>query len=669
MLLKSIEYFNFRPFIGEQRINLDYDENNKDANVIVILGDNTYGKSTFVLSFIWCFYGVSKFTRPNDILNKKIESEMFPGDTNKASVKVEFEDDGKIYTMKRVQRFTMLDSGNLRADESNAELTYFENNEVKSVGKMQNEINLAIRSILPLDLSSFFFFEGEKNNEITKKDLSSAVKTLIGLEAYDNMRKHLHGPNTQAEPTNASVMGQYLSKQSEESGSEAQKAFEKKTNAEDELQQVIERIDEINDEIRHYEEETERINQQLRDAGPSKALQQRRDQIAVEIKTNTDLEKKKSKEFLRRFSEDSLSLLLTPFFAKTNVKLTEMDVNDKGIKGIEATAIRELLHRGECLCGTDLKEGSLAYKNVEKYIDYVPPKSIGVLVRDMQEKIDEFEGKNTSFVNEIENLYSEIISLRVKIDDLEREDRSILGDIADIGEVDTADAEQNLSIYRKRLSDLKDELLVKTTRKGSLQSEIETATHNFNMYKDRNQKAKRFQLYYRYAEAIYNWVQKNYEIKEEEVRRRLNIHVQELFNKMYSGHRDISIDEKYNIVLTYEGKNVDDTGGLRVIQYFAYVGALVRTAYEVMLEREKDDGGNQEMLGEQYPLVLDAAFSHADSTHTKNIASELANAANQLVFAVMEKDWQHAKVGLEGHVIRKYELVKISETEVKIKEA
>ena len=39
----------------------------------------------------------------------------------------------------------------------------------------------------------------------------------------------------------------------------------------------------------------------------------------------------------------------------------------------------------------------------------------------------------------------------------------------------------------------------------------------------------------------------------------------------------------------------------------------------------------------------------------------------QLIFALMEKDWQYAKSGLTGHVGRMYELVKIDEMEVQIK--
>ncbi len=303
-----------------------------------------------------------------------------------------------------------------------------------------------------------------------------------------------------------------------------------------------------------------------------------------------------------------------------------------------------------------------------KYIEYVPPRSIGVLVSDMQEKIDEYSEKNKQYVSTMEELYSDILACRTTIDDLEREDKEILIKIKEIGEIDTEEAEKNLTTYKWRLRSLREELEKKNSEKGSLSSVIETATHNFNMYKNKNLEVRQYQVYYKYAEAIYNWVQTNYEKKEQQIRDRLNIHIKELFDSMYSGHRDISIDERYNINLTFNGKDVDITGGLRVIKYFSYVGALVQTAYEVMKEREKDESGNEAMLGEQYPLVLDAAFSHADSVHTKNIAKQLATATSQLVFAIMEKDWNYAKEGLEGHVSRIYELQKISETEVKIVE-
>ena len=131
MLLRKIKYHNFRPFYGDQEVDLTPVDNN-NANVIVILGDNTFGKSTFVLSFIWCLYGESRFNRPNDILNKKVEAKMSFSQQETASVEIEFEEDGKLYNVKRTQLFTMGQNNKLNTTKSEVKMTYVENNEVKN---------------------------------------------------------------------------------------------------------------------------------------------------------------------------------------------------------------------------------------------------------------------------------------------------------------------------------------------------------------------------------------------------------------------------------------------------------------------------------------------------------------------------------------------------------
>lgn len=667
MLLKKICYNNFRPFIGRQEIILENDTAKDDANVTVILGENTFGKSTFVLSFIWCLYGESRFDRPSDILNKKIEGRMRFGQQEKAWVEIEFEDDDRHYYVKRTQLFTMGNNGKLISNGTEATLTYVTpNGETVTLGKYQNEVNDAIRAILPKDLSSFFFFEGEKDNAISKKDLGKSVRTLLGLEAFENMRKHLYGSQSQSAPYSGSVMGIYLSKQNDESDRRAQAEYDKKVRAQEDLLKIQTRIDEIRQNIAAYERQIDQINEMLRQAAPSKELQKRRDAIKKELAEQEEALKKNNKRLLTLFSRDSMSLFVVPFLDRAAQRLREMDVADKGIKGIEVSAIHELLCRGVCLCGTDLKPGTFAYKSVEKYIDFIPPKSVGTLVRDMLETIDANEEKSKDFISAFEGIYRDIQANKVRIDELEREDKEKFAEIAKIGNVDTSNAEQNLYDHKRKIVELRDELERRLGEEGRKKTEIETAENNFNMLKSKSDKAKKFNLYYRYAEALYNWVNENYTKKEDEMRARLSAYIAELFNNMYSGQREIVIDEQYNITAISKEGNTALTGGLRVIAYFAFVGGLVRLAYEVMQEREKE--ADAQALGERYPLVLDAAFSHADETHTKNIARELANAAHQLIFAVMPKDWQYAKEGLAGKVCRIYELRKIDESEANIVE-
>jgi len=664
MILKKISFHNFRPFIGDQSIDLSCEDARK--NVTVVLGSNTFGKTTLVLSFIWCLYGESRFSQPNDILNKKVEKEMGYGEQKTASVEIEFEDEGIHYTVIRSQVFTMGQNRTLLTHGSDVKMSYVENSMTKSLGRSPYEVEEAIGAILPKDLSAFFFFEGEKGNDIKKKDLGKAVRTLLGLEAFEKMKTHIHGSGENY--NSDSVMGRYAAKISEKSGNDAKLALQNKKNAEEKLNEIRNRIQEIDVDLREYKNKIETINEVLRNAAPTKELQRRRDEINAEIQSLRDSLSSNMTKFLTMFSKRSLPLLVSSLTSPARDRLKEMDVADKGIKGIEAPAILELLKRGTCLCGTQLNEGSLAYKNVQNYINFIPPKNVGTLAVEMIETIDKMEEDAKEFACDFEDLYKNIQKIKVRIDDLEREERQKLAEISRLGSIDTSNAEGDLDLCKSRISDLSDEKESKIREEGSLLNTIQTAEKQFNTAKTKNAASEKFQVYFRYAEAIYNWLNKNYSAKEDEMRERLNQHISELFNSMYTGHRDVSIDKNYNIQMLYEGIESADTGLLKTIKYFAYVAALVKLSKEVMLEREDENNVNTQRLGQQYPLVVDAAFSHADETHTPLIANALASATEQLVFAVMKKDWNLAGPGLAGKIGKIYELEKLDEWEVRIVE-
>ena len=390
--------------------------------------------------------------------------------------------------MKRTQEFRKTEKG-LKASDSEATLVYVDiDGQTRKVGPMQHDVNMAIKSILPQDLSSFFFFEGEKDNEIKKKDLGKAVRTLLGLEAFDNMRSHLFGSQNQSTPYSTSVMGYFLEKQNSESDDKAQAEWKKKLDAELEWTNANKRISELDDQIKNYEELIDGINAKLREAGPAKELQKRRDEIAKEIETFEKQLDKKNKEFLLMFGKEGVSLFVTPLLTRAEDRLDKMDIADKGIKGIEAKAIRELLHRGICLCGMDLKEGSPAYKNVEKYIDYVPPKSIGTIVRDLKETIVVNRESNRDFVKAFEDAYSDIEVIKQRIRTLESEDKSKLAEITQIGEIDLGTAEEDIVRYKNKLSELREERDTQISIRTNKESEISTATNNYNMYKGKSDK-------------------------------------------------------------------------------------------------------------------------------------------------------------------------------------
>src|SRR5690606_28805779 len=54
MQIKELSLYNFRIYKGANVIDLS---TKGDKNIIVISGKNGYGKTTFLMSLVWCLYG------------------------------------------------------------------------------------------------------------------------------------------------------------------------------------------------------------------------------------------------------------------------------------------------------------------------------------------------------------------------------------------------------------------------------------------------------------------------------------------------------------------------------------------------------------------------------------------------------------------------------------
>lgn len=656
MLLKSIEFKDFRCFRGDVKIDLACDAT---RNIIVVLGDNTHGKSTIIQAFAWCFYGVHNFANP-EIYNRAIARELATNEKTMPSVEVVFEHEGEQYTVRRTQEFTKAADGRMNSfNGTRFAMTYVEKStgQTKRCGEYPSELNKAINNIIPKDLAPFFFFEGEKDNELTTKSLSNAVRNLLSIDALMKMRDHMRG-NTRG-ISSRSVLGYYEEKQVDSDNLKAKEELNKRTTAESKIEELDIRLDEINTEIKNYENKIDEINKILRQAAPTKALQQRRDQLARDLKRENELLNKAYNNFINDFNDNAVNLFTLPLLDRANEKLNQLDLSDKGIIGIEAPAIKELLRRGKCLCGTDLAPGTVAYKNVELYFDILPPKSVSTLVKQMQDNMLQNNYSGSGFVKKSLESYSDIQYSIKTIHDLERQEQEALDELAKVEEFKTEQYEEDLRQFKKRLENLRDEQKRKFAEKQLQVSNRDTAIINYNKYVSQSKRNEEYALYYAYAQRIYEWLSQEYDNKEKQIRTMLEESVTNLFNKIYVGNRKVTIDSNYNISVS----PMADTGGIKAIQYFSYVGGLVQVARKIMNERQEG-----ELYGEEYPLVLDAAFSHTDTKHTKAIAVELSKVTSQLVFAVMDKDWAHVGNEIAENIFKTYTLKKVNEDEVGVEE-
>ena len=156
-------------------------------------------------AFNWCFYGKVNFDQRSELLlNYEIAEEMSLGDQKKVEVEITLLHGNIEYIITRTQNYKRVNEYSMpknitaitryNEDEKNpsrVKVSYKDlDGQTKAV--KEHEIKEVINNILPEDLSTYFFFDTERVNNISKrKDVSLAVRGLLGLSIIDNALKHL----------------------------------------------------------------------------------------------------------------------------------------------------------------------------------------------------------------------------------------------------------------------------------------------------------------------------------------------------------------------------------------------------------------------------------------------------------------------------------------------
>jgi DNA sulfur modification protein DndD len=206
MKINKIKLDNFRIYRGLNEIDL---RSKKDKNISIIAGKNGFGKTTFLTSLIWCFYGKlmsqvedkyrldirnSGGYEPylNSLLNR--EEKLKNDEVNTISVEIELADllipsiPCRTVSIKREYNFkTLEETVTILIDGDENELT-------KSVG-YEVFIN---DFILPREIAKFFFFDAEKIVSLAEakskeelRSLSRAYSEVLGIKKYEELKKHL----------------------------------------------------------------------------------------------------------------------------------------------------------------------------------------------------------------------------------------------------------------------------------------------------------------------------------------------------------------------------------------------------------------------------------------------------------------------------------------------
>lgn len=647
MIINKLELYNFRQYIGHQTVEFSTD---KDKNVTVLIGINTSGKTTIVRAFEWCLYGKNGFDDPV-LLNSNVRSNMNTGDKQETWVAVTFSHDNLVYTIKRSFRYTCTErrqAGNafdviLKKPEENLSLEYLQNDGQTKTPINRADISVSMDRVLPQDLSDYFFFGGERISGIANRtDLSKAVRGLMRLDVLENARDHL-----------SKVIKGFHAGIDTSGDANAEKARNAIETYNQQLHVFEEDRDNAEKQMQYWQEQEKNYAADLAksDIEQVKKAKAERDRLekalsAERVKLENDVQ-----ALVDAFNTRPFSFFGMPALKQTLQMLETVKETTECVPGMDQDAIDYLIARKRCICGTQLLPGSLSYDKIMEERRKLPPEAIGAVVNNYKNKAEGYLAGTERFLSTLEDRYKRIRLTQRNIGELQDQwdqQSDLIIDDTDAGAIETK--RKNASTkYKEAKSDFETAL----QQIGRCKENIKNCEATIEKYAKSSKKNQRIANLIAYSEAVYAWLDETYRDKESTVRSELQRRVNDNFSRMYHGDRSITIDDKYRV--RYVDVKTEESDGLKAVKSFAFISSLVSMAKDKILD-EQDMA-----LGQDYPLVMDAPFSNVDEIHIDNICQILPNTANQVIMAVMQKDWDYASDNLGPCVGKSYKIMKDSD--------
>ena len=202
MIIKNIKISNFRSYFGLTSIDFNVVP---DKNITLISGKNGFGKTSFLTSLIWGFYGKlmskveDKYKREitgSGGYQKYIRQQFNRNQKKEDELRVEITISDVMIPSIPCENITIIRTFNVTSSKENLEILIDgDYNELTKKVGYETFIN---DFILPREIAKFFFFDSEKIVSLAEaktkdelKSLSSAYSEVLGLKKYDDLKHGL----------------------------------------------------------------------------------------------------------------------------------------------------------------------------------------------------------------------------------------------------------------------------------------------------------------------------------------------------------------------------------------------------------------------------------------------------------------------------------------------
>lgn len=646
MILDVMTLHNFRQYYQNQRI---FFSKYKERNVTVIHGENGAGKTALLGAFGWCLYGKSDLPDPDDVISERAIAEAKIGQEIEAYVKLQFNDDARDYFVTRRVTGRKRSDGRLDYHEPQLELQFIDESGRTLTPKNPQD---AIEQIIPLDLRNYFFFDGERIDNLTKKegvkDIKKAIKILMGLEILERGAGHLEN-----------VKKRFREESARYGDSETQGLVREIEDLEGQITGKRQDKETLLTNRKATESELSAVRERLRTLEESSLLQQRRDELyAQERHIQGEIAEIRKSIFAATSKRGYLA------FSVQLIDGARAFLEDKRAKGeipsgLKKQFVSDLLEQGTCICGTPLVPGGEPHAYVSKWQERAGTKELEDAFIDLTGDVKVLQEEVPRLFDDLQQLEKDRALLRQRL----REVQESLSQLS--AQLEGKDIEEVAKLA------FRDRELVSTLRDtdqaiGRIGAEIDQV-RGLKEQKDKalkekqaeSDKARLAKQRMEACERVRAVMEEVLTLQSDDVQDRLQQKMSEVYKKMLRKAYDVVIDSSYSLAVNKamgdQTLAVRMSQGERQVTSLSFIGAVVEIARE---QYERDTERAAYFRGGLYPVVMDSPFGQMDYDHRIRTARALPQLAHQVVVLVSSSQWQGpVESATKGWLGRQYELV------------
>ncbi|EGR1195964.1 MULTISPECIES: AAA family ATPase [Vibrio] len=640
MKLIKLEINNFRQFYGKQSIDFAVDP---ERGVTLIHGENNGGKTALLNALRWCLYEetTENLLDSKNLLNKHAAEQG----KNTFSVSVQLEHQNRLFEVRRV-RVKNSTSSNLHVYE-------IENGCYAE--KAEDNPNTLINTVLPKEMSQYFFYQGEGTGTLSSQNdfshIKDAIDKVLGLTVAQTTLKHLSAVKTSYQRE----LKQY------DTNNEIEILLSNKDT-------LISNLDRENTLLAQKQRELESAEKEY-EIQLSKLT--RFDKTSIEEKIKL---REKQERLLNDYQRQYKQLLTekitnTPDWALSTFgkKLASIDLSsintaelNKSLRyTVDKQLLREIMDNNECICGTHVGEDSSAARLLEELGKHaVDPelKRRWELAVKLQDTLCNQQLPKVS----MEKLLADIDDREDVIQELENSIKDLSHTIVDSDIDDIKVIERGKDLAKSRCDQLNRQILQMEQSVRKKEIDIKDIDRRVTSLSATQPKAHKVRNLILATDKIIELYEEAISSSQQGVDQILLNKMQSLFSQVafngYTVKKDTSVKGGSFTwaIVDREGKRVAAGNGYQAMLSISFIVALI--------EFSKDRANNKQHLltpGTVAPFIADSILAFIGPDNGRELVSYIANKVEQSIFMFSQAQWTeaHTDKGIRHKIGKEYNLV------------